>query len=178
MSTNRIPESDKELWQGLSPSLSTAPTTVSDLDFAAWLEGRLPDARAAQIDAAVTADPELRLAAMELADILGMSLPAAPPRMTVRAQALVGFEAERQSSRRSWLSVLLPSFGGDFSFQRGAMAGAAVMIAAVGFAMGGGLGESYAHEKYATTRSATTDAQPLGIDTSNQINDLFSTDSL
>lgn len=178
MSTNRIPESDKELWQGLSPSLSMAPPAVSDLDFAAWLEGRLSDAQAAQVDAAVAADPELRLAAMELADILGMSLPAAPSRMTVRAQALVGFEAERQASRRSWLAVLMPSFGSDFSFQRGAMAGVAVMIAAVGFVMGGGLGESYAHEKYATTQFATAAAQPLGVDTSNQINDLFSTDSL
>jgi hypothetical protein len=64
---------------------------------------------------------------------------------------------------------LLPSFGADFSFHRGAMGSAAVMFAAIGFMIGGGLGESYAHEKLATT----TVSSPLGVDTTNELNDLF-----
>jgi len=169
MSTDRTPKSDKDLWQSFATDRSVAPAAVSDLDFAAWLEGRLTEAEAAPIDVAVAAQPELRRAALELADVLGKPLPAPPPRMAVRAQALVGFAAEQQVGRKSWLAALLPSFGADFSFQRGAMAGAAVMVAAVGFMMGGGLGESYAHEKHATT----TVSSPLGSDTSNELNDLF-----
>ena len=64
---------------------------------------------------------------------------------------------------------MLPSFSGGFSLQRGAMAGLAIMLAAVGFMMGGGLGESYAHEKHAKT----TIMKPLGTDTTNELNDLF-----
>jgi anti-sigma factor RsiW len=175
MSTERTPKSDKELWQSLVFDTSPAAASVSDLDFAAWLEGRLPEARAAEVDAAVAADPALRRSAVELSEILGMPLPAASPRMAVRAQALVGFAVEKQSPRRSWLAAMLPSFGGGFSFQRGAMAGLAMVIATVGFVMGGGLGESFATEKYATVQSTTS--APLGVDTSGQLNDLF-TDSL
>ena len=111
-----------------------------------WKAG-CPRPTAARIDAAVAADPALRQAALELADILGKPLPAAPPRMAVRAQALVGFEAERQAPRKSWLAGLLPAFGQGFGLQRGALAGMAVVVAAVGFMLGGGLGESYATEQ-------------------------------
>jgi hypothetical protein len=169
MTTKPTPKSDKELWQSLAEERDVTLAAVSDLDFAAWLEGRLPEAAAARVDAAVAADPELRRAALELADILGKPVPAAPARMAVRAQALVGFEAERRVRRGNWLGALLPSFGGSFSLQRVGMAGLAIMMAAVGFLMGGGLGESYAHEKHAKT----TATKPLGIDTTNELNDLF-----
>jgi hypothetical protein len=178
MSTERTPKSDKELWRSLDQGRgSPAPAAVSDLDFAAWLEGRLSEAEAARIDTAVASDAELRLAALDLADILGKPLPAAPPRMAVRAQALVGFEAERRPVRRSWLAALFPAFGGGFGYQGGAVAGLAVMIAAVGFMMGGGLGESFAQEKHAMRQPAPV-VNALGNDTSNQLNDLFTTDNL
>src|SRR5881392_3876780 len=109
MSTERNPLSDRDLWRSLAPA-RVAPTAVSEMDFAAWLEGGLSEAESARIDAAVAADPELRRAALELSDILGKPLPAAPPRMAVRAQALVGFEAERSARRGSWLASLLPVF--------------------------------------------------------------------
>jgi anti-sigma factor RsiW len=177
MSTERTPKNDRDLWQSLALDRAVAPAAVSDLEFAAWLEGNLPETETARIDAAVATNPEMRLAAMELAEILGKPLPAAPDRMAVRAKALVGFETERRTSRSfGWLAGLLPSFDGGFGFQRGAMAGAAVMIAAVGFMMGGGLGQSYAHEKYASAEP-TTITNPLGVDTTGQLNDLF-TDSL
>ena len=177
MSTEQTPKSDKDLWQSLALDHSPSPVAVSDLDFAAWLEGRLPETEAAQIEAAVTCDPELRAAALELVDILGKPLPPAPSRMAVRAQALVGFPAERSARRGSWLSALLPSFAQGFSLQRGVMAGAAVMVAAIGFVLGGGLGESFAKHKYASLEASTVISRPFGTDTSNQLNDLF-TDSI
>jgi hypothetical protein len=50
------------------------------------------------------------------------------------------------------------------------------MIAAVGFMMVGGLGQSYANEKYASADPMTI-TNPLGVDTTGQLNDLF-TDSI
>lgn len=177
MSTDHTPKSDKDLWQSFALDRVIAPATVSDLEFAAWLEGNLPETEAARIDGVVASNPEMRRAAIELAEILGKPLPAAPSRLEVRAKALVGFEAERRTTRSfGWLAGLLPSFGGGFGFQRGAMAGAAVMLAAVGFMMGGGLGQSYANEKYASAEPATV-SNPLGVDTTGQLNDLF-TDSI
>ena len=173
MSTERTPLSDRELWQSLATDRSVAPAAVSDMDFAAWLEGRLPEATAARIDAAVASDPAMRQAALELAGILGLPLPAPPPRMMVRAQALVGFEAERQVPRKSWLAGLFPAFGQGFALQRGAMVGIAVIVAAVGFMLGGGLGETYVEGKYASSQAPTI-AKPFGRDTINDLNDLFS----
>jgi hypothetical protein len=174
MSTERPTLSDRELWQRLATQGPAAPVTVTEMDFAAWLEGRLPEATAVRVEAAVAADPALRQAALELADILGKPLPTAPARMAVRAQALVGFEAEK-APRKSWLAMLLPDFGQAFGFHRGALAGIAVVVAAVGFLMGGGLGESYAEGKYALLNSSTTTAkQPFGRDTINDLTDLFS----
>ncbi len=178
MSPERIPLSDKDLWRSLAQDVGIAPAAVSDLDFAAWLEGRLTEAEAARIDAAVTSNAELRRAAFELADILGKPLPSPPPRLAVRAQALVGFEAERQPARRSWVAALLPSFGSGFAFQRGAIAGMAVMVAAAGFVMGGGLGKSFVREQHAVSEPSTIIATSFGSDASNQINELFTTDSL
>jgi hypothetical protein len=173
MSTEHTPLSDKDLWRSLAVA-DVAPVAVSEMDFAAWLEGRLSETDAAHIDAAVAADPELRRAALELSDILGKPLPAPPPRMAVRGQALVGFDVEKQASRGSWLAGLLPAFGMGFGMQRGALAGMAVVVAAVGFMMGGGLGSSYATQKYASAQSTgVTLGKPLGRDTTNELNDLF-----
>jgi hypothetical protein len=173
MSTERTPLNDRELWRSLATDRSVAPAAVSDMDFAAWLEGRLPEAAAARVEATVASDPAMRQAALELAEILGMPLPAAPPRMAVRAQALVGFEAGRQAPRKSWLAGLFPAFGQGFGLHRGAMAGMAVVVAAVGFVLGGGLGASYVEGRYASTRAPAI-AKPFGGDTINDLNDLFS----
>jgi len=173
MSTERTPLSDKDLWRSLATD-RVAPTAVSEMEFAAWLEGQLGEADAARIDAAVSANPELRRAALELSDILGKPLPAPPPRMAVRAQALVGFDVEKRAGRGSWLAGLLPAFGQGFALQRGALAGMTIVVAAVGFMLGGGLGESYATQKYASAQPAgVTLSKPLGRDTTNELNDLF-----
>lgn len=174
MSTERIPLDDKALWRSLAIERPVAPVAVSDMDFAAWLEGSLSETEAARIDAAVTADPALRQAALELADILGKPLPVAPARMAVRAQALVGFAAERPA-RTGWLASLFPDFGRGLGFHRGALAATAVIVAAVGFVMGGGIGKHYEEAVYASSQSpSSTEVRPLGRDTTGELTDLFS----
>jgi hypothetical protein len=179
MSAPRTPKSDKELWQSLALEQGPGPVAISDNDFAAWLEGRLPEIECARVEAAVSRDPALRAAAMDLADILGKPLPTPPAKMMVRAQGLVGSGAGGSSSGRgSWwpgalLAGLLPSFDSGFSLQRGVMAGAAVIVAAVGFLMGGGLGTSFVERKYASAQSPAAVSRSLGSDTTQQLNDLF-----
>src|SRR4051812_3771309 len=173
MSTERIPLEDRALWRSLATDQPVAPVAVSEMDFAAWLEGALPEAEAARIDAAVTADPALRQAALELADILGKPLPAPPARIATRAQALVGFAAERPA-RRSWLASLLPDFGQGLGFQRGALAACAVVVAAVGFMMGGGLSQHYEEAVYASSQPSSSAVRALGRDTTGELADLFS----
>ncbi|GEP54387.1 hypothetical protein [Reyranella soli] len=154
MSTERPTQSDRELWRSL---VTDRPATglVSDLDFAAWLEGRLSEADAARIEAAVATDPEMRRAALELSEVLSMPLPAAPERLEVRAKALVGFEVERRAPRVGFFDWL---FAKDrrFALPRLATLTAAVIVAISGFMLGGGLGESMAQERYTTTQSDTS----------------------
>ena len=158
---------DKELWRSLSPDRGGVPSAISELDFAAWLEGRLPEAAAERVDAAVAADPELRRAALDLADVLGKPLPAAPGRMAVRAQALVGFEAERQARRGGFFSRLF-FYGTPYALRQAAMAATVLVVASVGFMVGGGLGDSYAQEKYGARETPSSYAS-----TSSEL-DLFS----
>jgi hypothetical protein len=154
MSTERPTQSDRELWQRLASDRTVAPGAVSDLDFAAWLEGRLSETAAARIEAAVAADPEMRRAALELSDVLGMPLPAAPARLEVRAKALVGFEIEQRAGRVGLFDWLF-AMNRRFALPRLAMMTAAVIIAISGFMLGGGLGESMAQDRYAHARGDT-----------------------
>ncbi len=166
MTTERKPRTDKELWRSLAPDRDVAPVAVSDLDFAAWLEGRLPEAAAARVEAAVAADPGLRRAALELADVLRAPLPVAPARLAVRAQALVGFDAERQAGRGGGFFGRLFSSGTRYALQRAAMAAVAIMVAGAGFVVGGGLGESFAQQRYGSGVVQATSSE-----TSNELTD-------
>ena len=147
MSTDDLPRSDKELWQRVATG-DVVSGEISDLDFAAWLEGRLTEADAARVEAAVAADPALRRAALDLADVLGQPLPEAPARLAVRARALVGFEVERRAAGGGMFDWLL-SRDRRFGFRRAVALGAAVVVASAGFMMGGGLGASLAQERQA-----------------------------
>jgi len=175
MSTERTPPSDKELWRSLAAGRDVAPAALSDLDFAAWLEGRLSETAAARIEAAVAGDPDMRRAALELADILGKPLPIAPARLEVRARALVGFAAERQAERAAGRASLFDwLFAKDrrFGMQRVVALTAAVVIAVSGFMLGGGLGETMAQERYAANWPRTTDTN------SNELTEFLVSDSL
>jgi hypothetical protein len=175
MSTERTNPSDKELWRSLAVGRDVAPAPLSDLDFAAWLEGRLPQTAAARIEAAVAGDPEMRRAALELADILGKPLPIAPARLEVRARALVGFAAERrvqQTAGRASLFGWLFAKDRRFGMQRVVALTAAVVIAVSGFMLGGGLGETMAQERYAANWPRTTDTN------SNELTEFLVSDSL
>jgi hypothetical protein len=179
MSTERIPTSDKELWQKLATGpVASAPPT--DLDFAAWLEGRLTEREAARIEAAVVADPELRRAALELAEVLGKPLPEAPARLEVRARALVGFSVEKRfaeaivapapAKTRTSLFDWLFAWDRSFAVQRVVTLTAAVVLAVSGFMMGGGLSETLAAERY-VTKWQTTDPY-----SSNELTDFLGSD--
>jgi anti-sigma factor RsiW len=170
MSTERPTQSDKELWRSLAADRDVSSGLVSDLDFAAWLEGRLPETAAARIEAAVATNPEMRRAALELADILGRPLPAAPARLEVRAKALVGFEVEQRPKAVGLFDWLFAG-GQRFAVQRYATLTAAVIIAISGFMLGGGLGESMAQERYASVSRTTTD-------TSNELTEFLVSDGI
>lgn len=165
MSTERPTQSDKELWRSLATDRA-APGSVSDLDFAAWLEGRLSEEAAARIEAAVAADPEMRRAALELADVMGRPLPAPPARLEVRAKALVGFDVDGRGARAGLFDWLFAS-GPRFALQRAATLTAAVAIAISGFMLGGGLGASMAQ-----------DASASQTDTSNELSEFLLPDGL
>ena len=172
MNTERTPLNDKELWRSLTAARGDAPEAVSDLDFAAWLEGRLSETAAARVEAAVAVDPEMRLAALDLADILGKPLPLAPARLEVRAKALVGFEAERRTRRVGLLDWLFAS-DRRFAMQRAVALTAALVIAVSGFMLGGGLGASVAEERYALNTPQTTSTDP-----SNELTEFLVSDGI
>ena len=157
MTTHRPELTDRELWRSLATDRDGALGAVSEMDLAAWLEGRMSEAEAERIDRAVAADPALREAALELSEILSQPLPTPPDRLAVRARALVGFEAERATPRGSFLGSLM---GWRYGVQRAAIASFAVAIAITGFMLGGGLGSSYAQDRRA--------ADPL-----SELSDLF-----
>jgi hypothetical protein len=105
---------------------------------------------------------------------LTVNLPAAPERMVVRARALVGFEAERTIASGGLFSRWL--FGRSrHALQQGVMAVAAVVIAAGGFMMGGGLSESLARqgEGHSATETVSTTSTA-----SNEVSEFFAGDGI
>jgi len=173
MSADKPPRSDKELWQSLAIGRDVAPRPVDAAEFAAWIEGRLTESQAAGVEAAVAADPELRRAALEIADVLGRDLPAAPERTIVRARALAGVEAER-TARGGWFDRWFFS-GPRYGVQRAAVTMAALVIAAGGFAMGGGLGASFAQERLGV---GNDQAMRAATDSSSEIGEFLTSDRI
>ena len=169
------PLTDAELWRRLETTPAATPE-ISDMDLASWLDGRMSEQEAARVEAALVADPALRMAAMDLADILGKPLPAAPARLEVRAQALVGFEAERarQGGPGGWLGDLL-SFAASFGMPRAAFATLTLAIAVAGFLVGGHLGDSYVQRD---VRVASLQAGDLGSDRDNDLRSFFASDGI
>lgn len=178
MTTPQTPRSDKELWRSLAIEPPVAPVSgpaaVSELELAAWLEGRLTEEAAGPVEEAVAADPALRRAALDLADILGKPLPAPPERLVVRARALVGFEAEGRAPSAGFLRGWL--FGrGRYALQQGVMAVAAVVIATGGFMVGGGLSESLARQGEGYSASGAESTTSIA---SNEVSEFFAGDGI
>lgn len=173
MSSVQPSRADKELWQRLALPASRSGM-VGEMELASWLEGRLSEAEAERVEAAVSASPALRRGALELADLLDRPLPAAPERMVVRARALVGFETEVRHGG-GFLARFL-SGRARYAVQQIAMAVVALVIAGGGFVMGGGLGASYAQERHSSTPSA--DAKGSTTTVTNEITEFFSGDGI
>jgi len=117
----------------------------------------------------VAVDPEMRRAALELSEVLGQPLPAAPARLDVRAKALVGFEVEQRAKRTGMFDWLFAS-DRRFVLPRVATLTAAVIIAISGFMLGGGLGESMAQERYASASQTS--------DTANELTEFLGSDGI
>lgn len=173
MSRENTPETDKELWHRVAPAGEGGLPSVPDIDLAAWLDGRLPEAEAAAVEAAVAADPALRRAALDLSELLGQPLPAPPPRLAVRARALVGFDVERQQRRVGLFDWLLAG-GRGFMVQRVATLAAAVVVAISGFFLGGGLGASLAEERHVISADTST----LSSSSSNDPTEFLGSDGI
>jgi hypothetical protein len=175
MERDDLPASDKELWRRLAVGSIAEPRPVDEMTFAAWIDGRLGEAESARVEAAVAAAPEMRRAALEIADILAKPLPRAPERMVVRAHALVGFDAERRGARgglfQRWLNWAAP-----YALQRAAVTIAAVAIAAGGFTMGGGLGTSVMRQQQAQAGGSQKAGTPSDIST--DISEFFASDGI
>lgn len=166
---------DRELWRGLALARDAAPASVPDMDFAAWLEGRLSEADAARVEAAVAIDPESRRAALELAEILGEPLPPIPDRMIIRAQALVDFTAGRDAAAEGFWRRIFP-ISANLGLQRAVTATVALIIAGGGFVVGGGLGESFGEQQgYSATESGFVS---VSSDTSNEVSEFFAPDGI
>ena len=99
---------------------------------------------------------------------VGVTVP--PARLAVRAQALIGFDAERETGRAGgWLGRLFPS-GPLFALQRAAMIAMVIVVAGAGFVMGGGLGDSFAQQRYGSDAQSTARSTAT---TSSELSDLF-----
>lgn len=167
--------SDREMWRSLALASDAAPASVPDMDFAAWLEGRLSEAEAARVEASIAIDPAFRRAALELADVLGNELPAIPDRMIVRAQALVDFAPGRDNAAVGfWRRIL--SMSANLGLQRAVTATVALLIAGGGFVVGGGLGESFGQrQSYSVTESGFVS---VSSDASNEVSEFFAPDGI
>jgi anti-sigma factor RsiW len=91
---------------------------IDDTDLLAYVDGQLPAQRRAEIEAAVTASPELRarLRAMRAsalpyaAAFEAQGLPPVPPELSQRISALINADVQREQRRRSAWPKLATAF--------------------------------------------------------------------
>lgn len=138
--------SGRALWQRLKTGGSAVPAAsgrpVDDMEIAAWLDGRLSEADAARVERHLVAQPQALQAALDIRNALADSVRApVPDRLVVRAQALVGFEAERKVARGGLASLFA---GWRRSLEMAAVGAAFVLVIAGGFSLGGGTQEAFA----------------------------------
>lgn len=139
---------DRALWARLkagAPAEATvSPVPVSDVDLAAWLDGRLPPEAAARVEACLAAEPEILDRALDAAAALREASATPPDRLVTRAQALVGFQAEHKPASSGGLLGWLA--GWRRQFEMALVASAFLVVCVTGFSLGGGFQEAYAGE--------------------------------
>lgn len=142
-------EQERALWARLKASAPAAEPArlppVFDDELAAWLDGRLPPDAAARVEARLAADPKLLDLALDTAGALREAAHPAPDRLVTRAQALVGFEADRQVRGGGGLLAWLGGWRRQLELT--AVAGAFVIVCGTGFSLGGGLQQAYADDR-------------------------------
>ncbi len=138
----------RALWRRLK-NTSAAPVPVGAeppvgaLDLAAWLDGKLPASEAARVERYLASHPAALDAALDASLALSEATAAAPERLSTRAQALVGFAVEGRAGGRGWFRWI-----GSWrrSVEFAAVAIGFVGVSGTGYALGGGLHETYAAE--------------------------------
>ncbi len=155
--------SGRALWQrakAAGPATATAGRAVDDAMIAAWLDGRLSEADAARVERHLVEYPQALQAALDTRNALADAARApVPDRVVVRAQALVGFEAERKVGGGG-LAGLFGSW--RRALEMAAVGAAFVVVIAGGFSLGGGTQEAYAHSAANNAAAVELMLNPLG----------------
>jgi anti-sigma factor RsiW len=143
-------EKERALWERLKASVPAGSAAqlapVFDEELAAWLDGRLSAEASARVEARLAADPAALDLALDAACALREASGATSGRLVTRAQALVGFDAERQvrsgGGVRAWLA------GWRRQFEMAMVAGAFAIVCVTGFSLGGAFQAAYAEETF------------------------------
>lgn len=154
----------RALWQRAKAagpaSAPTAGRPIDDMMIAAWLDGRLVEAEAARVERHLIEHPQALQAALDIRNALADAQRApVPDRVVVRAQALVGFEAERQVARGG-LAGLFGTW--RRALEMAAVGAAFVIVVAGGFSLGGGTQEAYAQSAQTSDAAVELVLNPLG----------------
>ncbi|MGE3648552.1 MAG: hypothetical protein AB7G10_09470 [Reyranellaceae bacterium] len=155
----------RALWQrakasGQAAAPSAAARPVGDAMIAAWLDGRLPEADAARVERYLVEHPQALQTALDTHNALADARRApVPDRVVVRAQALVGFAAERRASGGG-LAGLFGSW--RRALEMAAVGAAFVVVIAGGFSLGGFTQEVYAQSARSRDAAVELILNPLG----------------
>ncbi|MBV9835056.1 MAG: zf-HC2 domain-containing protein [Alphaproteobacteria bacterium] len=153
----------KVIGRETAPAASGRP--VDDGMIAAWLDGRLSETDAARVERHLVEYPQALQAVLDIRNALADAARApVPDRVVVRAQALVGFDAERKATRSGLAGLLGTLFGtGRRALEMAAVGAAFMIVIAGGFSLGGGTQEAYARSAQNTEMAVELVFNPLGV---------------
>ena len=155
----------RALWQrakaaGRTTALAAPARAVDDAMIAGWLDGRLSEADAARVERHLVEHPQALQAALDVHNALADARRApVPERVVVRAQALVGFTAERRVTGGGLVGL----FGSwRRALEMAAVGAAFVVVIAGGASLGGGTQEAYAQSAQSRAVAVELILNPLG----------------
>ncbi len=161
--------SGRALWRrtkviGRETASAAAGRPVDDVMIAAWLDGRLSEKDAASVERHLVEYPRALQAVLDTQNALADARRApVPDRVVVRAQALVGFGAERKTTYGGLAGLFGGLFGtGRRALEMAAVGAAFVIVIAGGFSLGGGTQEAYARSSQSTDMAVELVLNPLG----------------